>query len=177
MTSSGVTRTTHYQTMRTITVVSCIALAGVALLFALRDSKPAPPVPMPRLVGFIDDTNDVEPGELLAYGGTPIAEVMSARRVGTRTRVEFRLTRPEAPLRKSDSLRRVVSPLGWSSRLAVAIGDSSAPLLAPGDSLPAARTLDWADTLGHATRALPGLVRDVRQGVDEIKKRPQLYKP
>ena len=163
--------------MRLIALICFLALAGVALLLALREPKPAPPPPMPRLVGFIDDTNDVDPGEALAYGGVAIAEVISARRVGSRTRIEFRLTRPEAPLRKSDSLRRVVSPLGWSSRLAVAIGDTSAPLLAPGDSLPAAATLDWADTVGHATRAIPGLVRDVRRGVDEIKKRPRLYQP
>jgi hypothetical protein len=160
--------------MRAIALLGFAIAAGVAVWIALPRTKPDAPRPV---VAFLADTVDVAPGIRIDYAGVSIGEVTSSRRVGNLTRIEFRLTRPDVPLRTADRLRRVVSPLGFTSRLAIAPGPPDAPLFSQSDSLAAAPTLDLADTIDRATTAIPGIVRDVRRGVDEIKKRPRLYQP
>jgi hypothetical protein len=160
--------------MRAIALVALGVVAGVVAWVVLPRTHPVAPR---RLVAFLADTNDVAIGITIHYAGVAIGEVTSSRRAGDLRRIEFRLTRADAPLRTGDRLRRIVSPLGFTSRLAIAPGPANAPLFTAEDSLAAAPTLDWSDTVDRATAAIPGLIRDARQGVDEIKKRPHLYQP
>ena len=159
---------------RALAITSLAILVAIATWVAFARGKP---VPARALVAYLADTNDVASGTRIQYAGVTIGEVTSARRIDSLTRIEFRLTRTDAPLRADDRLRRVVSPLGFTSRLVIAPGRPDAPPFTPADSLAPASTLNWADTLGRATDAVPGLVRDVRRGVDEVKKRPHLYQP
>jgi hypothetical protein len=161
--------------MRILALVGLSALVITTLLISL--SRSEPPVASRRLVAFIADTNGVARGAAITYAGISIGEVTSARRMGDLTRLDFRLTRADVPLRTGDRLRRIVSPLGFMSRLAVVGGPANAPVTHGRRLARSGADTGLADSVSRASAAIPGLVRDVRKGVDEIKKRPQLYQP
>jgi hypothetical protein len=140
------------------------------------------PVRLPRVslgrgrtvVGFVaESTTAVPVGAAVRYGGTDVGTVREARRVGGRTRLVIALHRAEVPLTTADRLRWQVAATGLEAFVAVAIAPPGAPLLGATDSLADAPTLDWADSARRGVDAFPGLVRDLKSGVTELKAEQQ----
>ena len=161
--------------MRTAILIGVVAIAAMAALVARdRWTVPAPP----RVVGFVAETAGVRRGLAVRRQGAVVGHVAAVSRRDSLLRLEILLAQG-ASLRHGDRLRFVRTPLGEVRPLEIVAAAPAAPPLLAEDSLPAAPSLDEADSTRQALEALPTVVRDVRRGarraVDVLERHPSLW--
>ena len=162
--------------MRAAILLGGVAIAALAA-FVVRDRWRAH-APT-RAIGFVAETAGVRRGLAVRRRGAVVGHVAAVTRRDSLLRLEIVLGEGAPPLQRGDRLRFVRTPLGEVRPLEVVAAASEAPPLPEGDSLPAAPSLDEADSTRQALEALPAVVRDAghgaRRAVELVKRHPSLW--
>ena len=162
--------------MRAVILLGVVAIVAlVALVARDRWLASAPPY----AVGFVAETAGVRRGLAVLRQGAVVGQVTEVSRRDSLLRLELLLAEGAPPLRHGDRLRFVRTPLGEVRPLEIVAAEPGAPPLLAGDSLPAAPSLDEADSTRQALEDMPAVMRDVRRGtrraVDLLKRHPSLW--